>query len=287
MWIMLLALVTLGLALLAPQESGAPPRLAVGEGVEAEVLATAPKVHTPTLDANYTSQPTVGFECRVAVEESGPYRIELRSYDFDAYLVLRDGGGELLAEDDDGLISTHARLVVELEEGEEYRLTACALHGSFGRFRLELAAGAPDPVSPIERTRLDLEEARAALAYAELTHGPEHLLTAVQMHGLASRLYSAGDFAEALQLYERAFAIREAQLGLEHTLTGESLNNVAALASSMGDYKRARPLYEQALAQDFGARGAQIEEIVTMDDSGLARSARPAARGASAALLRR
>ena len=27
--------------------------------------------------------------------------------------------------------------------------------------------------------------------------------------------------------------------------------------------------YKQALAHDFGARGAQIEEIVTMDDSGL------------------
>jgi CHAT domain-containing protein/tetratricopeptide (TPR) repeat protein len=236
------------LVLLAFQDPGAAPLLVAGEPLEAEIGATAPEVHTPRLDANYTSARTAGFECRLVVEASGTYRIDLRSYDFDAYLVVRDGAGELIGEDDDGLIFTHARLAVELEGGAEYRVTACALHGGGGSFRLDLAAGAPVALTPVEKAHLELEEARAALAHAESTLGPDHLETVLKLNGLAFLLYSAGDYGEAKEVYARALAIREAQLGPEHTLTGESLNNLAALHYSLGDYGAARPLYERAVA---------------------------------------
>ena len=96
------------------QESTELPVLRVGETVQGEITDEDLVVHTPTLDANYTEAPTVGKTFLIEVEESGSYYIDLRSYFFDAYLVLRDGDGNVVAEDDDGLIGLHSRIVVDI-----------------------------------------------------------------------------------------------------------------------------------------------------------------------------
>ena len=114
------------------------PVLKVGEAIEGEITDENPEVHTPTLDADYTQAPTVGKTYRIRVEESGPYYIDLRSYDFDAYLVLRDAKSELLAEHYDSFLNVHSRLGAELVVGRDYLVSGCALHGASGRFELRL-----------------------------------------------------------------------------------------------------------------------------------------------------
>jgi len=105
------------------------------------------------------------------VSKSGPYTIELRSYDFDAYLVLTEWNGALLAEDDDGLIGTHARVVLNLEAEQEYVVRACALHGARGTFQLQLLVGNPAPISPEELQVAKVAELKARLAQIAKTLG--------------------------------------------------------------------------------------------------------------------
>jgi CHAT domain-containing protein/tetratricopeptide (TPR) repeat protein len=236
------------IVLATSQESELSPLLILGETLEVEITDAALEVHTPTLDASYTRAPTVGINYTIVVEESGPYHIDLRSYDFDAYLTLRDASGTLLAENDDGLISVHSRLVTDFEQGTEYKLTACALHGKRGRLQLSLRAGRPKALSPSEKTRLDLAESRSALAHVEMKLGPDHPSTATSLDSLASLLFRIGEYTEARPLFERSLAISEAQLGPDHRDTAASLNNLAFLLMSMGEYTEARPLYERSLA---------------------------------------
>jgi CHAT domain-containing protein/tetratricopeptide (TPR) repeat protein len=245
-----MAIPTLALlfVLAASQESELPSLLVLSETLEVEITNAAPQVHTPNLDANFTNAPTVGIEFTIVVDQSGPYHIDLRSYDFDAYLTLRDASGALLAEDDDGLISVHSRLVANLEQSAEYKLTACALHGVRGRLQLSLRAGRPKALSTSEKARLDLAESRAALAHVEMNLGPDHLNTATSLNNLATLLESMGKYTEARTLFERSLAIREAQLGPDHPSTADSLNNLANPLRSMGLFTEARPLLERSLA---------------------------------------
>ena len=116
-----------------PQEAAGPPLLEVGKTIEASIEDSDPRVETPTLRANYTEAPVVGKTYLIEVEEAGAYTIELRSYLFDAYLVLRDEAGEILAEDDDGAVGVHARISLELDPRSVYIVDAGALPGGRGR----------------------------------------------------------------------------------------------------------------------------------------------------------
>src|SRR5262249_32687723 len=157
--------------------------LRVGETLAGEITDADPAVHTPTLDESYTDAPVVGKTFLVEVEEPGTYTLELRSYFFDSYLVLREESGELLAEDDDGLLGTHSRIVVELEPGVLV-VEACALHGKRGAFELKLRSGRPPELPPRERARAEREELTRALAAIESARGPEHPDTAASLDTL-------------------------------------------------------------------------------------------------------
>ena len=134
-------------ALLAPpahaQTPGRPhgaeelPVLRPGEVHRGEITDDSPSVETPTLLRELGETPVLGQAYRIEVPEAGVYRVELRSYLFDAYLVLRDGEGEILGENDDGLIGLHSRLVLAgVRPEHELVIQACALHGQRGSFEL-------------------------------------------------------------------------------------------------------------------------------------------------------
>src|SRR2546423_2636566 len=61
-------------------------------------------------------------------------------------------------------------------------------------------------------------------------------------------LYSAGKYAEAIALAQRALAIREKALGADHPDVATSLNNLALLYKNQGRYADAEPLYKRSLA---------------------------------------
>jgi hypothetical protein len=64
-------------------------------------------------------------------ERSGEIVVDLRSGDFDAYLLVQDAGGRTLATDDDGGDGTDSRIAMQVTRGSTYRLVA----NSFGRDR--------------------------------------------------------------------------------------------------------------------------------------------------------
>ena len=62
------------------------------------------------------------FLFRAAV--SGRVRVELRSSDFDAYLILQDGAGRTLSSDDDGGSGTDSQITWDVVAGRTYRILA-------------------------------------------------------------------------------------------------------------------------------------------------------------------
>lgn len=138
-------------------QTSALPSLQPKDEIKAEIDDGAPPVRSRILDAGYTMAPTVGRRYRLYITASGTYSIDLKSPYFDSYLVLRNGKNEIVAEDDDGLIATHARLIVELDSKEIYELEACALHGQRGDYTLSMRKGEPKPGENIEWTDEEIE----------------------------------------------------------------------------------------------------------------------------------
>src|SRR5262245_47803961 len=66
----------------------------------------------------------------------------LQSYALDPYLILTDGSGKKLAEDDDGGGASNARIVVRAEPTGTYRILATAWDAGAGTFTLTVREGA-------------------------------------------------------------------------------------------------------------------------------------------------
>lgn len=238
------ALAFLTLALLAQE----PTRLEIGHRLEGVVSEGAPEVHTPTLDSYHGTVPASGVPFQVIVTESGPYIIELRSFDFDAYLVLLDPYGALLAEDDDGLVVSHARLAMHLQADLEYRVQACALRGSRGEFQLELRPGVPIELSREDRERAEIDDWKARSLYIEATIGTETAEYATALTWLGNFNIRDGAISQAHQQLGQALAIYQRLLGPEHPAVAVAENNLADTLMLQGAYAEALPLYERSLA---------------------------------------
>jgi hypothetical protein len=74
---------------------------------------------------------------------SGPVVVQLRSSDFDAYLLLQDAEGATLASDDDGGSGTDSQLTYEVIAGRTYRIVANSYgeERRTGLYRLTLRQG--------------------------------------------------------------------------------------------------------------------------------------------------
>jgi CHAT domain-containing protein/tetratricopeptide (TPR) repeat protein len=245
-----------------PPAVRAPPReLYVGDVIEGEVRADSPVVHTPTLDRSFTDAPVRGVSFELDLP-AGTTTIELRSHFFDAYLVVRDANGELIAEDDDGLLRTHSAVTVTRAQPAEVLVEACALDDASGRFELAARAGEIAALDPRARAA-EIEDARRAVKECETVLGPEHPDTAGSLNSLATLLESMGQYEEARRPYECALAICEKVLGPEHPDTATSLNNLAGLLCSMGQYEEARRHHERALAIYESVLGPEHPDTAT------------------------
>jgi hypothetical protein len=81
-----------------------------------------------------------------AGERGDTITAELRSQDFDAFLLLADRAGSTIARDDDGAGGCDARLTHVLPYAGRYRLYAnTRFAGEVGRYRLTLRHGAATP----------------------------------------------------------------------------------------------------------------------------------------------
>ncbi len=234
---------TLCLAFLAQEAA----QLEVGQVLVGEVAEECAEVHSLHLDANYSDVPVIGMAYRLVVSEAGFYYIDLRSFDFDAYLILADSKNGNLAEDDDGLMGTHARVVMELEADREYRVQACALHGARGIFNLEVRPGRPTVLSKEEKWIAEETDWKSRIAHIKETLGVETFEYAAAINRLGLHYYRHGDYAKTRLEWESALEIFERVSGPEHPNTGDTLNNLALLLQAQGELEEAGRLFQRAL----------------------------------------
>ena len=221
------------------------PVLRPGDVIVGAVVETDPVIRTDILD-ELSDAPVHGKTYRIERGEAGPFFIELRSHLFDAYLVLRDLDGEPLLEDDDGLLSTHSRIVVAAVAPRTAFVDVCSLGGT-GAFQVLLSHGEPEDLSALDRLENALADARESVRIREETLGPEHPGTAASLNNLAGLLVDQGAYEEARPLFERALPLTEASFGPEHANTAFCLGNFAQLLQAQGAYDEAQPYYERSL----------------------------------------
>jgi len=230
------------------QDPQSAPILKPGEPLKGEITGQSPVVETPTLKKNFTDAPCLGKTFTFEVPETGPWHLDLRSYFFDAYLVLRDGHGRLLGEDDDGLLGTHSRILVEeLEAGKLYQVTVCALHGKRGTFELRIEPGIPPASSTREKASADLADARARVRALEEAFGPDHPRVGKARNHLGFLYWKAGRFTDALSEMQGALQITRSNYGEEDERTALALYQVVAQLEGLRRTAEELPLLERAL----------------------------------------
>lgn len=224
-----------------------PVQISIGDPVHGAVNDKATLVQTPTLDANYKTAPTKGVTYPFSVPQSGNYFINLHSFSFDAYLVLRDAEGELIAEDDDGLLRTHSQLTITLDAKTEYHVTACALHGKRGDFELLISTG--DPKKPLAKDRWKAEalDRTLEIEFLSQTKGPKSDSVYQAIKNLAALNYQNGSYQDSLSGLKQLLAIKEEIAGSEDLEVGEILNNIAHLYRRLDDSQTGIIYAERAL----------------------------------------
>ncbi len=245
MWAPLLAtlLLTLASNLQGPD---AAPELRPGDVYHAAIGPDDPIAPSPRLDFDAGELPCHAQQVVLRVEQSGAYTLDLRSDAFDAYLRLRDEFGAVLAEDNDGLLFTHARLQVELAAGVTYRLSALALDGSVGEFELSFSAGHAESLEGPEYRAASIAEGERLLAIFEQRYG-ESRETARLLGSLADQHDLAGNAPQMLSCYERSLAMRMRVLGEGHHLTALAMNNVGTALVNMSREREGLEQLERSL----------------------------------------
>lgn len=168
---------------------------------------------TAVLTRAYSAGPPFFESVPFTVEEDGTYTLDMRAHAFDAYLVLRDRDGRVLAEDDDGRGLRDARLVVRLDAGREYLLEPTGLHRGTGHYWIDLHAGPPRQLSARERRAAELAEVDEALRFADGWTGPVD-------RELVATLTHAADMLARLSRWDDVVGVRERILTLRTELDG-------------------------------------------------------------------
>jgi len=124
------------LALGVPVPPAAPGR---------EIVARLGETYTGRLEAGDSTLGDSSYAdvFRFRPAAAGRVVIQLRSSDFDAYLLLQDADGRTLASDDDGGSGTDAQLTYEVVAGQTYRIVANSYgeERSTGLYRLTIRPG--------------------------------------------------------------------------------------------------------------------------------------------------
>jgi len=232
---------------LQPPELNDLPVLQLGDEIEGTIEETDSAVRSATLDSMDMDAPVRGKTYRIERSEPGPFFIELRSHLFDTFLIVRGLNGEVLLEDDDGLLGTHSTIAVSASSPDSVLVDVCALDGGTGPFHLRVAQGEREHRFHYEQQEAALADARKSLSATERAFGPDHVRTARSQNSLALLLQDQGEYEEARRLFELALRIVEDELGPDHLSTATRLNNLAMLLQDQGAFEEARPLFERAL----------------------------------------
>ena len=189
-------------------------------------------------------QPVLGVSHPIVIDEAGSYTIELHSFALDSYLVLRDAGGSLLAEDDDGLVGLDARLELNLTPDEQLSVQVCGLRGTRGEYELTLRSGSVPAPSGAALKSAELAFWRR---HVEVLESQGHAELSVATRRLGQLLRGQGLFPEAQVVLQRLLAQRTAALGTMHPALASTLTDIASVFDKSGDLGAARAHLELAL----------------------------------------
>ncbi len=146
------------------------PTLAPGGSIEVEIRTDATEITTPAIAARIARfqlrEPVRGTALELEAGTAGTYTVEARAFGFNAYLVVRDADGTVLAEDDDGWVGVQPRVVVDLEAGARCRVEIGAWRSRTGVAVVACRAGRT-PASPPGATRAEADVAEAVACAEE------------------------------------------------------------------------------------------------------------------------
>ncbi len=243
------------------QQPSAP---VVDETVRGVIDEGAEEIRSPALNANQFDLDPVGVVVPLRVSEAGPYFLDLHSFAFDAYLILHDRTGMLVGEDDDGLGTTHARLVLDLTADHEYRLTLGALNRGQGEYSLLLRSGSPASMTTDQRYEMALDDATRRISWTEDRHGRVSPESRESWNELALVHWYAGKTQEALAPAEQALQIALEVFGENHADTSQAINQIAGIQMRLGNKEEALGLFERALAIRIQTLGADHPDTSLM-----------------------
>lgn len=223
------------------------PALRANGRLEGVIEESDPGVLSNSLLQWALDVPVRGKWYRVETPPDGPWFLELRAEPFDAYLVLRDLAGNVLAEDDSGRLGAPARIALPAARAEAFVVQVCAIDGRVGPFALGLESGTPPEPTLGALRRAEITAAEAHARRTEAAWGTDHPETATALEELGLVIGHQGYLDEALSLFERALRIREAAYGPDHLETSDSMDDMASVLGELGRYAEARPLVERAL----------------------------------------
>ncbi len=261
--------------LLLQTASPEAPQLTLGTTYASRVQAADPRADVSGVAPEVAPRLGRAKRFTLRTRSAGPYSFDLRSHHFDAFLIVRDAKGELVAATDDGGFGTHAALdALELEGAATYSVDACAPPDEGGEFTLLVRVGAAKTLSRAEEAEARLEDARERIFAVERRDGyvAPSLADACETHGaLLSRL---GRHREARASYERALGIREEYFGQESVEAARTKVLVADTYARSGDHETARARYDDAAAllKAAGETGAALRARLSSAESASALS---------------
>ncbi len=197
------------------------------------------------------------------IQDAGEITIELRSYGFDAYLILRSDDGKILATDDNGLgLSMHARLQAHVDPGsvDGYVIEACAPPGEDGGFELRILRGSP-PASDLPISR-EIRYAKKCLQALEAEKGRDHVALTMPLNTLGHLYWRTRRFDEALEMMQRQLQIARATFGEEDDRVGFAHMQVASQLLGLRRPEEARSHSLRALEIGRASLGPDHPQVV-------------------------
>jgi len=251
-------LLTLCLLASSSKQTGLDASLVPGSPIKGELAASAPSTDGPAQTVNY----------RIQLDEAQPVTIELRSYAFDAYLVLRDASGAILAEDDDGLTRSQARIVIgDPVPDAVYTLQVRASGQGHGEFELLMRSGKPRELTRGEALIASLRDVTRGLKVLEAKYGPVHESLLPLLDELGDIYDRIGRLEDALGTYGRALVLRMELLGDEDPETVESMNVVGLAHKDFGNFDQAAEMLETVLAIRLETVGSRHADTATSQEN--------------------
>lgn len=208
--------------------------LSANHEVDVEIPSDGPDITTERLRPHAEFGPLRGVEVDFIVDAPGVYTIEARAISCDAYLILRDPDGAVVAEDDNGWLNTQPRIVTECSRAGTYRVGVGTWREWSSPCTIRVLAGRPTDRSPAERREAALLDAHACAREAEASFGEADSRTAWSIHALGLVQQAQGRFVDAEASFRKAAAIRDSVLGERHRDSMESWNSVAVVLNRQG-----------------------------------------------------